>query len=380
MKICKRGVILVALGFILFAFSGCEFFFEEEERININEYTEAELIELIEGLLPEAERTVHYDFEEFEQALVEMMDQNRRSVVGLSVQGGTFFTGGTGSAVIYRKEADRFYAVTNHHVIDNYRSIEVVYERNGMLFKVPSRDVEVLGKDATTDLAVISFKAEHNFPVASFADSYEASVGQFVFAVGNPLGFDYFGTLTMGVVSGLARYVPGSDLEVPFIQHDATMSPGNSGGALFNLQGEVLGINNMKIVAELAGDIGFAIPARTVERIIADLEEKGFVQRPFLGISALAQVSDCGQEYGVCVSTVEPHSGAEAAGIRPGDIIIAYKLAEWDDYVEVLNFNDLREAILNSAVGDDVSLRYIRNDETRESPYTTLGIHPDDKD
>ena len=113
----------------------------------------------------------------------------------------------------------------------------------------------------------------------------------------------------------------------------------------------------MKIVSELAGDIGFAIPSRTVERIIADLEEKGFVQRPFLGISALAQVSDCGQEYGVCVSTVETGSGAEAAGLRAGDIIIGYKLAEWEDYVEVLNFNDLREAILNSAVGDEVSLR-----------------------
>ncbi len=380
MKTFRKAVILVVLGFFLFFFSGCEFFFEEEERININEYTEQELIELIEGLLPEAERTVHYDFEGFEKTLVEMMEQNRRSVVGLNVQGSTFFTGGTGSAVIYRKEEGRFYAVKNHHVIDNYQSIEVVYEKNGMLFTIPSRNVEVLGKDATTDLAVISFKAEHNFPVATFADSYEARVGHFVFAVGNPLGFDYFGTLTMGVVSGLARYVPGSELEVPFIQHDAAMSPGNSGGALFNLEGEILGINNMKIVSELAGDIGFAIPSRTVERIIADLEEKGFVQRPFLGISALAQVSDCGQEYGVCVSTVEDGSGAEAAGLRPGDIIIGYKLAEWEDYVEVLNFNDLREAILNSSVGDDVSLRYIRNDEIHESPYTTLGIHPDDEE
>ncbi len=375
----KKWLIVFALVFVLLGLSGCDFWFEEEEEIDTGRYTEQELIQLIESLMPEAYENVHYDLESFEEVLTDMIERNKDAVVGLRVTG-TLFTGGgsTGSAVVYRKEGSTFYAVTNHHVIENYRSIEVVYERNGMLFTVENRNVEVLGKDKTTDLAVLTFKANDNFPVVSFADSYELKPGRFAIAVGNPLGFDYYGTVTLGVVSGLSRYVPGSEFEVPFIQHDAAISPGNSGGALFDINGNLIGINNMKIVSDKADNIGFAIPSNTVSRIIADLEEKGYVERPYLGVRAMAQVSDCNQPFGVCLSDVQSGGGAEEAGLREGDIIVGYKLEDWDDYVDILNFNALREAILNSQVGDRVSLRYYRNDTLQETDYVTLQIHPDD--
>jgi len=344
---------------------------------DLNTYTEQELIELIESLLPEAYQRVEYDLDSFENALIEMIDANRDAVIGIRSFEGVFAAGGTGSGVIYKKDGGTYYVVTNDHVIENHQRLEIVYERNGMLFTI-DQNIEVLGTDPTTDLAVLTFESSRNFNVATFADSYQLEVGQFVFAIGNPLGFDYYGTLTMGVVSGLARYVSGSELEVPFIQHDASLSPGNSGGALFDINGNLVGINNMKITDRLAANIGFAIPSNTAMRIIQDLEENGIVQRPFLGVSALAQVSDCGQDFGVCI-TVQSGGAAEEATLSTGDIIIGYKVEGWDDYVDILNFNDLREAILNSQVGEHVSLRYIRNETTYESPLVPLRLHPDDQ-
>ncbi len=374
----KKWLTTLLLVFFLFGLSACDFFFDEEEEIDTGRYTEQELIQLIESLMPEAYENVYYDLDSFEEILTNIVERNQEAVVGLRVSGDLFTASGTGSAVVYKKDGSTFYAVTNHHVIENYRNIEVVYERNGMLFSIPNRDVEVLGKDATTDLAVLTFKASDNFPVVAFADSYDLRIGQFAIAIGNPLGFDYYGTVTMGIVSGLSRYVPGSDLEVPFIQHDAAISPGNSGGALFDINGNLIGINNMKIVSDKADNIGFAIPSNTVARIVEDLEEKGYVERPYLGVRAMAQVSDCNQPYGVCLSQVESEGAAAEAGLEVGDIIVGYKLEGWDEYIDILNFNDLREAILNSQVGDRVSLQYYRNDALVESAYVTLQLHPDD--
>ncbi|MFP4078603.1 MAG: S1C family serine protease, partial [Candidatus Izemoplasmataceae bacterium] len=148
---------------------------------------------------------------------------------------------------------------------------------------------------------------------------------------------------------------------------------------LFDINGDLIGINNMKIVEEGAANIGFAIPSNTVERIVEDLEENGEVERPFLGISAAAQVSDCGQEYGVCLSSVQAGGAAEELGLQQQDIIIGYQLEGWDDFEEVLNFSELRELILNSSVGDRIRVEYIRDGETFETDYTELDPHPDDR-
>jgi len=379
MKIHRLLIIVLVL-----TLSGCalvdEFNFfvpAPEPPIDLNTITRAELIELIETLMPEAFQRVEFSLESFQESLIDVSKSVRESVIGVRPIGGFLSTGGVASGVIYKKEADMFYVVTNDHVVEGATRVEIVYEKNGLLFTVPSRDVTVLGRDKTTDLAVIRFRSDDNFPVAQFADSYEVSVGEFIFAVGNPLGFNYYGTMTIGTISGLARYVPNSEFEVPFIQHDAAISPGNSGGGLFNINGQLVGINNMKIVNNVASGLGFAIPSNTVARIVSDLERDGRVTRPFLGVTSTIGVSDCGQDFGVCI-TVQEGGAAEALSLRNGDIIIGYKLEPWGTYIRINTFNELREVILNSKVGDWVSIQYIRSGETLITGYAPLGAHPND--
>ncbi len=375
--------------FIIMALSlsACDFLLIEEEMdeeiYDMNEYTRQELIDLVESLMDESYHKVEYDLESFEAVMKEMVEGVQQTVVGVEVYSG--LNSGTASGVIYHKEGNDYYVVTNHHVIHPderstpFSNVNIIYERHGMRFTIPNNRTEILGMDATTDLAVIKFEAAENFPVATFADSNDVALGSVAIAIGNPLGFDYFASVTMGVVSGLSRYVRGSQYEVPFLQHDAAISPGNSGGALFNINGELIGINNMKIVEDATTNIGFAIPSNTVLRIIRDLEQDGVVTRPFFGITAVEGVSACGQDYGVCIDSLSSDGAAMDAGLAENDIIIGYKLESWDDYVTVYNFNDLRENILNSQVGDHVSVRYLRGDETFQSDYVELVVHPDDR-
>lgn len=382
----KKLILLILTFTLVLTLSACEDlpFYNDDPEVIDTAYTEQEMREIIEELMPESYETINYDLESLEETATAMLETRSESVIGISVDGGL---SGTGSGVVYKKDGNMFYAVTNYHVLEGYNTIQISYEKNGMLFTTTdnavypgvSDKIDVLGMDETTDLAVIRFESDDNFYAANFADSYNLSVGQFAFAIGNPLGFNYFGTVTMGVVSGLSRYVPDSTLEVPFIQHDASISPGNSGGALFDINGNLIGINNMKIVQDTADNIGFAIPSNTVKRIIEDLEEDGEVTRPYLGISSNAQVSACGQETGVCLSTVESGGAADDAGLRAQDVITGYQIEAWDQMEEVQNFTTLRELILNSTVGDSVRIRYERDSETFTSDYVELKIHPDDR-
>jgi len=391
----KKILLLFTISMSIFL-TGC---FNEDDTgdtININEYTEAELIDLIETLLPEANISTTYDLESFQAAVTGMISVARNGVIGItstSIEGS-----GTGSGVIYKQVGNTYYVVTNAHVvtyeieiivdevleIETYAStnIEVDYEKNGILFKIED-SVTLLGYDLTTDLAVITFESNEDFEVIPMADSYDLEVGEFVFAIGNPLGFEYYGTVTMGVISGLARYVTMFNdvgditLDASLLQHDAAISPGNSGGALLNMNGELIGINNMKSVADYVSNIGFAIPSNTVQRIVEDIEDDGVVTRPYLGILTYAQYNVCGTDYGVCVD-VQVDGAAEAAGLIDGDTIIGFKNSEMAEFIEILNFDDLREAILNSQVDEIIQLKYIRDGIEYISGTATLGTHPDD--
>ncbi len=383
----KKLFAFTLLFIMAISLSACDFLLIEEEMdeeiYDMNEYTRQELIDLVESLMDESYHKVEYDLESFEAVMKDMVENVQQTVVGIEVYSG--LNSGTASGVIYHKEGNDYYVVTNHHVIHPderstpFNNVNIIYERHGMRFTIPNNRTEIIGIDATTDLAVIRFEAAENFPVAKFADSNDVALGSVAIAIGNPLGFDYFGSVTMGVISGLSRYVRGSQYEVPFLQHDAAISPGNSGGALFNINGELIGINNMKIVEDATTNIGFAIPSNTVLRIIRDLEDDGVVRRPFFGITAVEGVSACGQDYGVCVDSLSSDGTAIDANLLEGDIIVGYKLESWDDYITVYNFNDLRENILNSQVGDYVSVRYLRDGDIYESDYVELVIHPDDR-
>ncbi len=341
-------------------------------------YTEDELKDLIASMMPETTVNTTYDLNSFQETIKNIISDARTGVLGLYVE--TSMTAGTGSGVIYKKEGTTYYMVTNMHVVEDYTSVVVVYEKNGLLFEISDDSVQVLGMDPVTDLAVVTFESAEDFHVIPFADSYDIYPGQFVFAIGNPLGFDYYGTVTMGVISGAARYVQNGLFDATLIQHDAAISPGNSGGALIDINGNLVGINNLKLVDQDVSNIGFAIPSNTVKRIVADLEDDGIIQRPYLGIQTYAQVNDCGLDYGVCI-TVQTGGAAEAAGLQDGDVIIGWKniTAGMTDFVDILNFNELREAILNSAVGDQIQVEYIRSGITYISDETQLGLHPDDQ-
>ncbi|PAT02731.1 hypothetical protein CI105_00365 [Candidatus Izimaplasma bacterium ZiA1] len=356
-------------------------------------------MDLIEEMIPEANVSTTYDMSSFQDAIVEMVAQTRNGVLGVVAQelsGSTVIGGGTGSGVVYKKVGDVYYLVTNAHVItedvtdtlgqvtgtellDNF---VITYEKNNLLFNI--NEVTVVGYDLTTDLAVLTFTSDEYFSVIEFGDSYAIEPGQFVFAIGNPLGFNYYGTLTMGVISGTSRYLQDGDFDATLLQHDAAISPGNSGGALVDINGKLIGINNMKIVDADVTGIGFAIPSNTVQRIVEDLEDDGVVTRPFLGIVTSAQVNQCGIDYGVCLLDSEsqpaiyPNGAADNAELQSGDVIIGFKKIDQEEYFDVFNFNDLKEAILNCKVGDQIQIKYIRDNEIKESNIVTLGVHPDD--
>jgi serine protease Do len=350
--------LMLLLGITL---TGCIPTVEEPNDDILLTYTEEELIALIEELLPEATIESTYDLASFEEAVNQMVEDTRTGVLGVAVE--TALGTGSGSGVIYKKEGNTYYLVTNEHVVESALTITIVYEKNGLLFEISDQSVTLVGADVTTDLAVITFESEEDFSVIPIADSYQVELGDVVFAVGNPLGFEYYGTVTMGVISGLARYVNDGlidGFDATLLQHDAAISPGNSGGALLNLNGELVGINNMKIVDDNVTSIGFAIPSNTVNRIVTDLEDDGEISTPFLGISTYAQVNVCGLDYGVCI-TVTPDLPADLAGLQDDDVIIGYRNEGMVDYLEINNFNDLREAILNSSVGETIQLKYVRN-------------------
>lgn len=339
--------------------------------------TREELADLVEEMMPETQVNTIVDIDDFQTQLANVVSESRSGVLGIvSI---TPDGSGSGSAVIYKKEANKYFLVTNDHVIENATNLVVVFEKNGLLYEIGDEYIEVLGSDPVTDLAVITVNSLEDFSVVPLANSYDIQLGEFAIAIGNPLGLEYYGTVTLGIISGLARYVQDGAFNATLLQHDAAISPGNSGGALLNINGELIGINNMKLVDSVVSNIGFAIPSNTVKRIVADLEDDGIVTRPFLGISTSALVNLCSDIPGVCV-TVQSGGAAEAAGLESGDTIIGYKTKEMDDFVTTRNFNDLKEAILNSKVGDVIQVKYIREGVERISEEATLKVHPDDLD
>ena len=324
---------------------------------------------------------------EYEQSIINMIEQVRTSVLGISnIQDGV--PGSSGSGVIYRREGDTYFVVTNHHVVDDFDQLEIIFERNDLIFTITPGAIEFIGSDPTTDIGVIKFTSDLDFAVAEFTDYYSLQLGQYVYAIGSPLGFNYFNSATQGIISGLSRFFENSAGLGAFagfvIQHDAAINPGNSGGALFTSQGEFIGINTFKIDSSPTGrnleGLGFAVPSNTIIRVVADLEENGRVIRPFFGISSQVLVATCGQDFGVCVQAVVDDSSASRLGIEVGDIIIGFQNDTMSEMIRTNNFNQLREGILNSRVGQNARVELIRNGERIITEYEPLVTHPDDRE
>lgn len=242
---------------------------------------------------------------------------------------------GTGSGVVYKNEDGTAFVVTNHHVVNGATDIEVT------LADGEKKAATLVGSDVWTDLAVLSMDGDGIEDTAQFGDSDVLKQGETVIAIGNPLGLDFYGSVTTGVVSGTDRAVPVDidgdnviDWQVDVLQTDAAINPGNSGGALINISGQLIGINSMKINTETAEGIGFAIPINTAIPVIEALESDGQMVRPAMGIT-LMDLNQVPQMYredtlnlpddvtsGVVVNSVLPDSGAAESGLQEYDVIV----------------------------------------------------------
>jgi len=222
----------------------------------------------------------------------------------------------SGSGIIMSKDG---YVVTNQHVINGSSGI-VVYLSNG-----EQKKAELVGQDARTDLAVLKMEAGE-YAFAEFGDSSTVQVGDLAVAIGNPLGMEFAGSVTAGIISALNRTVEVEGRVYNLIQTDAAINSGNSGGALVDRYGKIIGINSVKIASSGVEGLGFAIPIDEAKPIISDLISHGYVKgRPLLGIMGRNITADISRMYnypeGVFVESTVEGSGAAAAGIRRGDII-----------------------------------------------------------
>ena len=251
---------------------------------------------------------------------------------------------GTGSGVIISPDG---YIISNNHVIERASNLEVTLNDNRIY------SAEVVGTDPKTDIALLKIDAEEPLPYIPFADSDAVKIGQWVLAVGNP--FNLTSTVTAGIISAKARDLNEFDNNPQsFIQTDAAVNRGNSGGALVNTSGELVGINTA-ITSETGSYVGysFAVPSNTARKVIEDILEYGNVQRGFLGIQGSgldakrAQALGVEDTQGVYIASVEADSGAEQAGLQEGDVIKNI------DGISIYKFSDLT-GYLNAKRPDDI--------------------------
>lgn len=266
---------------------------------------------------------------------------------------------GSGSGIILTSDG---YIVTNNHVIDGANSVTVILS-DGQTY-----DAKVTGADEATDLAVLKIDGK-NLPYATLGNSSELEVGELAVAIGNPLGNELAGTVTVGYISALNRSITVDDRQFTLIQTDAAINSGNSGGALINCYGEVIGINSAKMSASGVEGIGFAIPIDGAKPIIEDLKTSGYVTgRPVIGISGRS-VSERDSQYynipvGVYVYEVVAYSGAEKAGLRSGDVIVEF------NGVTIKTIDELNKQKEKLKVGDTVSVTYKRDGKSYSTKIT----------
>lgn len=280
------------------------------------------------------------------------------AVVGISNRSEGFFGSqdiGSGSGIIFDSNG---YIATNNHVIEGAAKVTVKLSSGKTL------DATIVGSDPRSDLAVIKVDAQ-NLPTAKFGDSSKVKVGDTAIAIGNPLGEEFAGSVTSGIVSALNRRIQYGGTIYKVLQTDAAINPGNSGGPLCNELGEVIGINSLKIGTEQnAEGMGFAISINEAKSIIKSLMDYGKVSRPFLGIYGQSVVSEKNNIQGVYVREVIAGSGAAAAGVKPTDIILEL------DKKKVTKFEDLSDILDKHKIGDSVTCKIWRSGKTMEINIT----------
>lgn len=311
-------------------------------------------------------------FTDMQREIVSISDGVKKSVVHIEVvqksESGRPFRS-LGSGVIVDPQG---YILTNEHVVGRSMSVKVTLEDKREL------EAEVIGVDKQTDLALLKISSPESVPAASFGNSDQVEVGEWVIAVGNPFGFDR--TVSFGIVSGKGRVISDLPSETPllnnFIQTDAAIDPGSSGGPLVNLRGEIIGINSIGI----GRGQGFTIPSNMAKDVLDRLRQAGSVERGWLGITVQPFDRRFARYYGdtavtgVLVGGVEPGSPAESTSLATGDVILSFGGTP----LAAENSDDLNAFILmvsNCKVGDRVVLHVFRQGQRRDVPVT-IGQQP----
>lgn len=291
----------------------------------------------------------------------EIVKKAKPSVVGISSE---FSDGtvGTGTGIILTSDGC---IITNAHVVQNTANgvTEISENVTAVLNDSTSCPAKILGADARTDLAVIRISdIPSPLTPAEFGSSDLLTEGETAVAIGNPLGFELYGSTTCGIISALDRRITVGGYEMTLIQTDAAINPGNSGGPLLNSCGQVIGINSSKIISEHAEGLGFAIPITAALPVIEDLIANGYVTgRPFIDISSEDVTALTAQHYGIpegiCVRFITPGSSAEKSGLETGDIIVALNGRT------VSRHSQLSALLEEYSAGDAVLLQVYRPDD-----------------
>jgi len=268
---------------------------------------------------------------------------------------------GTGSGVIISEDG---YIVTNNHVIKDASELEVTLNNN-KVYKA-----KLIGTDSKMDIALLKIDADGKLPYSTFADSDQVKVGEWVLAVGNPYNLN--STVTAGIVSAKARNLDTKGIQ-SFIQTDAAVNPGNSGGALVNTRGELIGINTMisSPTGSYAG-YSFAVPSNITRKIIEDIMEFGNVQRGILGVEGSELTGNYSKELGIkdtegfYINKVNKNSGAEKAGLKKGDIIKKLDNQKISSYAELSGFINTKRP------NDKVNVTYERDGQTKVVPVVLV--------
>ena len=317
---------------------------------------------------------VNYDVK---SSTTDVIEKVNSSVVGVLVYAnGT--ASGSGSGVVYRVDGKTAYIITNAHVVSGATDVQVVFSNK------ESVNATIVGSDTYSDIAVLKLTADFDMTAIKCGDSSLLDQGETVLAIGSPLGIEYAGTVTQGIVSGIDRTVSvdlnddgQEDWDMNVIQTDAAINPGNSGGALVNMAGELVGITSMKLSNTSVEGMGFALPIDDVITSVEQIIENGKVTRPQIGISgvSLSGYSSYQLRYyrintdltdGIYVSRVTSGGAASKAGIQEGDIIVKF------DGKEVTTYKSFLTELYSKEPGDKVSVVVNRNG-TEKTIEVTLG-------
>ena len=289
----------------------------------------------------------------------------------------------TGTGFIYKKSGKLAYIMTNNHVIENADAVQIEFNDNDKRI-----DAKIIGGDKYADIAVLTIEDKDEYKIVELGNVDELKIGDTIFTVGSPMGVNYKGSVTKGILSGKDRMVDVSlnnststDYYMKVIQIDAAVNPGNSGGPLCDVSGKVIGIISLKIVQSEVEGMGFAIPIQDAVKYASIIETGKEVVRPYIGVGMLDLTNEYylwqnrimipeGVDNGVAVVTVEKSSPADKAGLKKGDIIV--KIGEED----VSSIAEFRYELYKYDVGNKVKISFYRNNKL-QNVTITLGKNPE---